>query len=124
MIDFIREFKFGRPQQIAALLLLTFIFLVTGFGLLHVHVQAKSVAVGISVDIEKYTPNIRGQIFAPVWILLTVFRLPTGLKLFLPALGFGLSLAGKRTSTVTRFMSYGLLSAVPVVALSAQKELA
>ena len=94
MIDFIREFKFGRPQQIAALLLLAFIALVTAFTLLHTHQQSRSVAVGLSVELEKPSPNIHGQIFAPIWILMNILQLPIGLRLFLPALAFGLSLAG------------------------------
>jgi hypothetical protein len=94
MIDFIREFKFGRPQQIAALLLVAFIGLVTTFALLHLHQQSKSVAVGLSVELEKPSPNIRGQIFAPLWMAMSTLQLPIELKLFLPALAFGLSLAG------------------------------
>jgi hypothetical protein len=94
MIDFIREFKFGRPQQIAALLLVAFMALVAVFALLHTDQQSKSVAVGLSVDLEKYSPNIHGQIFAPIWMVMSILRLPIGLRIFLPALAFGLSLAG------------------------------
>jgi hypothetical protein len=94
MIDFIREFKFGRPQQFAALLLVDFIALVTGFALLHTHQQSKSVAVGISVELGKYSPNVHGQILAPIWMVMNILQLPMGLRLFLPALAFGLSLAG------------------------------
>src|SRR5207253_216218 len=39
-------------------------------------------------------PNIQGQIHVPIWLVLSALRVPLGLKLFLPALAFGLSLAG------------------------------
>ena len=88
MIDFIREFKFGRPQQIAALLLLAFIAIVSAFAL-HVSVEDPQI-----FGIVPAQPAIHGQIVAPIWTVLTILRLPVGLKLFLPGLAFGLSLAG------------------------------
>jgi len=91
MIDFIREFKFGRPQQIAALLLVAFIVLLTCFEILHVRVQA----VGIAVDVgSRYSPPTHGQVLAPILVALSILRLPMQLRLFLPGLAFGLSLAG------------------------------
>ena len=89
MVDFIREFKFGRPQQIAALLLVAFIGMVSVFGF-----KDRLEAVGLVGDAERFAPNIHGQILTPIWITLNILRLPVELKLFLPALAFGLSLAG------------------------------
>ena len=88
MIDFIREFKFGRPQQFAALLLLAFIGLV---GIVSLHVTVESAEV---LGYVAQQPAIHGQILAPIWIVLTALRLPVVLKLFWPGLAFGLSLAG------------------------------
>jgi len=90
MIDFIREFKFGRPQQIAALLLMAFIVLLTCFEILHVRAHA----IGVAVDVWPYSPPTHGQVLAPIWIALSLLHLPVQLKLFLPGVAFGLSLAG------------------------------
>ncbi len=90
MIDFIREFKFGRPQQIAALLLLAFIALVTSFELTHVRFHA----VGISVEGGPMRFNVQGQILFLIGSLLNLLRLPLQAKLYLIGLAFGLSLAG------------------------------
>jgi hypothetical protein len=90
MLDFIREFKFGRPQQIAALLLVAFIVLVGSYQLLHVHFQA----VGIFANVGPEPPIFHGQILTPIWIGLSILRLPMEAKVFLPALAFGLSLGG------------------------------
>ena len=89
MIDFIREFKFGRPQQIAALLLVAFIALVTSFEITH----ARFYAYGIPLKTEPLHPNLQGQILVPLWLLLSTFKLPIPGP-YLIGLSFGLSLAG------------------------------
>jgi hypothetical protein len=90
MIDFIREFKFGRPQQIAALLLLAFIVLVTGYEVLHLRFYA----VGISIENGPTSANIQGQLLFLIWGLLNLLRVPFQAKMYLIGLSFGLSLAG------------------------------
>jgi hypothetical protein len=90
MIHFIREFKFGRPQQIAALLLVAFIILVTGYEVLHVRFHA----TGISLETGPIAPNIHGQILFLIFGLLNILRLPFQAKMYAIGLAFGLSLAG------------------------------
>jgi len=90
MIDLIREFKFGRPQQIAALLLLAFIALVTSLELTHLRFHA----VGISVEGGPVRPNVQGQLLFLIGGLLSLLRLPLQAELYLAGVAFGLSLAG------------------------------
>lgn len=89
MIDFIREFKFGRPQQIAALLLVTFIILVTGYDLLHVRMDVMGPLVA-----GPSAPGVDGQLLFVIWRVLEPIRLHAQAKDYLVGLSFGLSLAG------------------------------
>jgi hypothetical protein len=87
MLDFIREFKFGRPQQIAALLLLAFIAISVVYEV-QVKSEAPEILGGVNHDFD------RGHLIAPIWKILTILHVPVEWKLFLPGLAFGLSLAG------------------------------
>src|SRR3954470_7724944 len=64
MIDFIREFKFGRPQQIAALLLLAFITLVVPCALRPYHCFA---ALGAHLTLPSL--NSDGIIGFRLWLI-------------------------------------------------------
>src|SRR3954470_17392101 len=90
MIDFIREFKFGRPQQIAALLLIAFIVLTTALGS-RVDIEAPGFFLR---GIEKQGPPSSGEIVKPIIAALRLLKLPWRISLTLTGLAFGLSLAG------------------------------
>ena len=103
MIDFIREFKFGRPQQIAALLLVAFIALSLSSALKPHH---HSTEVHSELRAGPSPPITNGIIITRLGTLITVGLRRVGISdnyrmidyliplLNTAMLGFGLSLAG------------------------------